>query len=73
MESDDENDYKPVNETKNVNCFYNILTFFSCICTYIKHIFPNQNEDEKKEELIGNNSLDLKILSLEEKEKRNSQ
>jgi len=71
----DENEYIPVYEFidkkhRKTNCFYKIVAFFSSICIYIKHFFVNQNEDEKKE-LITNNSLN--ILSLEEKEKRNSQ
>lgn len=28
MESDDENDYIPMNEVKNDNCFSNIISFF---------------------------------------------
>ena len=65
MESDDENDYIPMNEVKNDNCFSNIISFFSSICTYIKHILLNQNEE--------NNSTNLHVLSLEEKEERNTQ
>lgn len=65
MESDDEKDYIPMNEAKNDNCFYNIIAFFSSICTYIKHNLFNQNEE--------NNSMNLNVLSLEEKEKRNTQ
>ena len=65
MESDDENDYIPMNEVKNDNCFFNIISFFTSICTYIKHILLNQNEE--------NNSTNLHVLSLEEKEERNTQ
>ena len=65
MESDDENDYIPMNEVKNDNCFSNIISFFSSIYTYIKHILLNQNEE--------NNSTNLHVLSLEEKEERNTQ
>jgi len=65
MENDDENDYIPMNEPKNNNCFYNIIAFFSSICTYIKINLFHQNEE--------NNSMNLNVLSLEEKEKRNTQ